>query len=856
MRSEHKPLPIGAIICIICNQPAINHRVAHTSIGDPCSCGLPASNHRMKSAEERANENATFRTEGKKIEQVVTKGIKRAELRGGQYKPHGLRKLEKQQRVDEGLSNVYLGIDGEGQGREVHSYVYLAAATADGRKSYSVESVSWRDSWNPNFVHPDGVLGGYDKPVQTLPTTACMDFLLMLPTKARKFSFACNYDITKWLEDVDNKAIYELFRPKLRKTLKRGSKFKRDTKPVKILNKKYEIDLTGTKFTVAEIGYRLTRRKTVLWDIFKFYGSKFVTALIDWKVGVAELHERMTKMKDKRGEFDKESPDDVSAYCLEECVCMAQLAEKLDAAHNKAGIPLKKIGYYGAGSSATAMLKVMGILDKIRLLPEAMHKAIAMSFFGGRFENAYIGEIYNPVFNRDISSAYPYQIMFLPCLVHGAWRHTRRRSDIDGKIALIHYSLDHQHSNLSQICKTWGPFPFRIPEGKQKGSICFPATSGGGWVFQDEYFAGERLFPHVGFREAWVHDSDCACQPFERISHYYLYRLLIGKEGPGIAIKLAVNSCYGKLAQSIGSAKFNCWLWAAYITSGCRGQLLSLMGMAPSLDNILMVATDGIAANCYLPHPTPKDTGTNFLLHPDTLKPDSSLINEKPLGGWEAPQEKHCLKCDHILVKEEKICLSHPDDKAQSREKVNRRGLFLGRPGIYFPIDPSKDDMKEIKARGLGRGVLLDNYGHIIKSWREKGPVDVKVANVSRFCGAKTSISRSGKPRHYEYKRAEGGMRKNAHGEMAQAPKYGGWVTREVKMSFDPQPKRDGIAKDGKSLIMRYMPHDLESLPYKRAVAMQSPEAKELRAIQRIANEQPDMEQLDLGDEILFNEIL
>ena len=43
--------------------------------------------------------------------------------------------------------------------------------------------------------------------------------------------------------------------------------------------------------------------------------------------------------------------------------------------------------------------------------------AIARAFFGGRFENAKVGPVREALWNYDISSAYPYQMTFLPCSV-------------------------------------------------------------------------------------------------------------------------------------------------------------------------------------------------------------------------------------------------------------------------------------------------------------------------------------------------------------------------------------------------------------------------------------------------------
>ena len=115
------------------------------------------------------------------------------------------------------------------------------------------------------------------------------------------------------------------------------------------------------------------------------------------------------------------------------------------------------------------------------------------------------------------------------------WSLVKKRREIEGsQCALIHYSLKEKRSDSRIIFVT---FRFRDIDG----SICYPSSSGGGWIWDQEYRQGERLFSNVGFIEAWVGHSDCQCQPFVKIRHYYLERIRLGKEGPGIVLKLGLD---------------------------------------------------------------------------------------------------------------------------------------------------------------------------------------------------------------------------------------------------------------------------------------------------------------------------
>lgn len=704
-----------------------------------------------------------------------------------------MHRLRERQRVDDRVRTgriqirdrqprIYVGLDGEGQGRLMHRYVLLAASDESGSRSWYVE--------NHNG----------------LSTDQCLSFIFSLPAALRLFTFSFSYDLTKMLQDLDERALYYLFRPELRQRF--GKEAYKGPYPVRWNG--WYLNLQGTKFSVARVepGQRKSDvRNRIVWDIWKFYQSKFTKALDDWKVGAKEVVEHIRRMKDKRAEFDKESPEKVREYCFTECRLMATLARKLDEAHLQAGLKLKN--YYGAGSSAAAMLDVLGIRQYLKDCSEEMREDVACAFFGGRFDNSRLGQLDRKVWGYDISSAYPYQTVQLPCLVHGHWQRTSRRQDIDGaRLACVRYGLsDITRSRIDQMA--WGPLPFRTKEG----SICYPAVSGGGWVWKAEYLAAEKYYDHVYFREAWIYHSDCNCRPFQGLPHYYRERLRWGKEGAGIPLKLGQNSVYGKLAQSVGRGVYNSWIWAGNVTSGCRAQVIEAIFQSSDPWNVLMVATDGIQCTEPLTLAKPIDTGTDI----EIVARDTGKTVRKPLGGWEMK----------------------PIDK----------GVFYARPGVYFPMNPTPEELEIVRGRGVGRSVILENWQRIVDTYeqwqrRTRGrypdaddPLDderwpvVKVSNVSRFCGAKSSVSRSlGDDGRWIYRRASGD-------HLQAEPRYGEWITREVTLSFNPKPKRSGLHDDGSRLRVRHM-GTRESAPYDKAVL--SPEARELQLFNQELIEQPE----------------
>lgn len=629
-------------------------------------------------------------------------------------------------------AKIIYGIDGEGQGRKDHRYILLAASDESGKRERYIEG-------------------------DNLSTVECLEFLLKIPANAKCFAYAFNYDLTKILKDLDNKSLFLLFRPELRGY----DEHIRAPKPVIWSN--YALNLQSTKFVVESAGIRV-----VVWDIWKFYQCSFVKSLTDWKIAPEEHIDRISSMKDQRSEFDKLDRPAIRNYCFEECRYLSTLARNLIKAHDDAGLKLRN--YYGAGSTGGALLKKMKIDQKRRYPLAKMVQPVASSFFGGRFENSVIGEIKGPIHSYDISSAYPYRLRFLPCLEHASWRRTRDSSLLSNfKAALVRYVL----SEGLPLNIPWCPLPYRLLDG----TITFPRVSGGGWVWREEFLAAQKLFPQVQFKEAWLLDSNCACEPFKNITECYLERCRIGKEGAGIIFKLGPNSCYGKLAQSVGhKPPFQCWIWASMVTSGCRAQLLELLGLHKVHANVLSMATDGIYSREAIECPKPLDTGT-----------DST---GKPLGGWE--------------------------------HKIVEKGVFFARPGIYFPLDPTESEIQTVRGRGLGRKILFDSWQRIVEAW-QKGHETVEVANVVRFCGAKSSIS----VRDLE-----------TEPEFFRAKTYGQWVNKTVTLSLSALPKRGAIT--GQRLTVRDMPVNQMSMPYARGLT--APESQELKQLELEANEQPDGE--------------
>ena len=163
--------------------------------------------------------------------------------------------------------------------------------------------------------------------------------------------------------------------------------------------------------------------------------------------------------------------------------------------------------------------------------------------------------------------------------------------------------------------ETGYPF-FPLPYRTKRGGILFPCE-GHAWVKRDDFLSALAWAKAYDFKsweyeliiyEAWkFEEKDATVRPFEFIRELYdMRRALKDKEEAGgaydiqeLAIKLSLNSIYGKFAQRIGGSEFEppatvCPYYASAITAATRRRMVEAALVDP--DAIVMFATDGIVS--------------------------------------------------------------------------------------------------------------------------------------------------------------------------------------------------------------------------------------------------------------------
>jgi hypothetical protein len=302
--------------------------------------------------------------------------------------------------------------------------------------------------------------------------------------------------------------------------------------------------------------------------------------------------------KDKRATAKLD--EEMKHYNRLENILLARCMRRLAGGFASIGVRLAKDKWYGPGSSASAWLRnhqAVKRRDTEQMMPEWFRLACRNSYFGGWFEIFSHGLIKGVSHNYDINNAYPYATSKLPHIC-SACTYTRGNGVYKGSgdYVLVLATVRAKGTRI-------GPVPYR----DSKGSILRPSASRG-WYWRGEIEAATRAgLVHKGKTEyhEWVEFTPCNSEtPFEEVRELYQRRLDVGKNSAqGMSIKLNNNSLYGKWAQSTGEAPYNNWLYASYITSHCRIQILDAIATHPGgANSVLMVATDGILFDS--PHPT------------------------------------------------------------------------------------------------------------------------------------------------------------------------------------------------------------------------------------------------------------
>lgn len=492
-----------------------------------------------------------------------------------------------------------------------------------------------------------------------LSTWECLDFLSELPRDGIYVSYFFDYDVTMIMRGLPEERV--------RRLLDREGRTKDPAKgPM-------PVDWGPFQFDYLPHKELRVRKKGMSWRIFSdvgtFFQKAFLKTLKLWGVGTDSDLEQIATGKNLRASFGELTSETDKYNALEISLLEELMSQFRQTCEHVGYVPMV---WQGPGNLASAIFRKHDIPKNEEFdFPDELWRYAQSAYYGGRFETTAVGPIAGPIKQWDINSAYPYACTLLPCLRHAKWRKTKAQSRLTGTYVA---KVSFRHPDKRMLYS----FPIR----RDDGSIFFP-QQGQGWYWSVEIDAARRAGATVVVHDAWVLDTHCTCQPFAMVNTLYTMRVSLGKNSAlSVVLKLALNSLYGKLAQSVGAAPYANPIWAGLITAITRARLID--AYRGQEDKVFMLATDGIF------------TSDDFVLE-----------SGQGLGAWDLSE--------------------HPD------------GMFIIQPGLYR----TGSEEGEHKTRGVPVGKIMRHMDCFERAWeRGHGAVSVRIP-LKQFISLRLAYARN-----------------------------------------------------------------------------------------------------------------
>lgn len=492
--------------------------------------------------------------------------------------PRSRSRINNQDRTDYLRNKRFVVWDGEG-------------AHTGTRKAQSYILFGFYDGTDHHFIHG-----------RSLTTLACLRHIITAGeryTNHWHVGFAFDYDVNMILRNLTLVQFMRL----------------RETGSCLIGDHEYRVEhIPGKWFRVTH--YREPKNVTVtIYDVWGFFQSSFVAAL---KANIPD-HELMAHLpeiesgKDKRSQFTWAQFEYIKQYWEIESVLFLALVERLREYLYDAELFIAK--WHGPGELANYAYRTNAIRRHKSDCGTRIYHLARLGYAGGRFERFHIGR-YTNVYAYDINSAYPFAISHLPSLAQGEWRHSENvRANGIAEFGIYRVSL------RAQLGQPAGPVFCR----DRRGNISYPWNVDG-WYWAPEIKAMLAAYPNLitSVKEGWEFVG-WEGRPFQFVSEVYQTRRRMKASGNGtqMALKLLLNSLYGKMAQRAGwkrTGRAPVWHqleWAGWVTSFTRAQLFGVMSRLAN-EELIAVETDGLFS---------------------TLSPiQIGLTDSTELGGWEVTQ--------------------------------------------------------------------------------------------------------------------------------------------------------------------------------------------------------------------------
>lgn len=419
-----------------------------------------------------------------------------------------------------------------------------------------------------------------------LRTLECLAFIHAMGRAnpgAWHVSFAFDYDVNMILRDLPRELLQRLRRTghcffHMYRLEHIPGKWLRVTTGVRHRNKRLRVSVT-------------------IEDIFSFFQTSFEKALASYLPPLPEWDAAVVHCgKAMRGRFLWNDMGFVEEYWGVENKAMHALVCRLREMMYAAGMRITR--WHGPGVLANYTYRTNGVAVHKADCGKDVYDASRFAYAGGRFELFRLGRHEN-VYGLDINSAYPAAISRLPSLSEGTWDYVAKPRRV------VEFGLYHIRLRGAPFTRVPSPL-FHRDSG---GNISFPWVTEG-WYWSPEIKALITAGVTVEIIEAWEY-TGWRTRPFAFVPEMYERRRELKRVGDGaqVALKLALNSLYGKMAQRAGwerrgiAPTWHQLEWAGWVTSYTRAMLYGVLSRVP-WDSLVAVETDGLFTTC-----RPQDLG-------------------------------------------------------------------------------------------------------------------------------------------------------------------------------------------------------------------------------------------------------
>lgn len=282
-----------------------------------------------------------------------------------------------------------------------------------------------------------------------------------------------------------------------------------------------------------------------------------------------------------------------------------------------------------------------------------IYKKVNDAYFGGWFETYAHGIISKPVYEYDISSAYPSVIKDLESIDKDSeWSYWERddqdkpsKADLDRMVEEGAYVWVGVTVPNGCADPKVGSLPFRMDNSMS--TVVRPVSFSYAFHFYEEVKKAEETgflvkgFDFRGNPIEWVMNDVLVIwpnkgdKPFRSIKDLYEDRIREGKKTiGGMVKKLTINSVYGKIAQSVGIPKYANPFYAGIITARTRVKIMDAIGSHPGgFDSLMAVQTDAVFFDS--PHPSLDLTPNKLGAWEEKVFPNFWIVQPGLYGDWE-----------------------------------------------------------------------------------------------------------------------------------------------------------------------------------------------------------------------------